>query len=196
VLDLTVIDQPAAAEAALDPVRSSLLAAVATGPASASALARQVGLTRQQVNYHLKTLERHGLVELDEERAHGGLTERLYRASAASYVISPAALAGVAPDPGRMPDQRSARWLLALAAQLVRDVGTLLTGSAKAGKPAATFALDGEIAFATARDRAAFVGDLTAAVDRLVATYHRPTAKGARAHRLVVALHPSITKEP
>ena len=194
MLDVTVIDDAAAAEAALDPVRASLLAALSTGPASASALARQVGSTRQQVNYHLKRLEQHGLVELDGERAHGGLTERLYRAGAQSYVISPAALSAVAPDPRRLPDQRSARWLLALAAQLVRDVGTLLTRSAQAGKPVATFALDGEIAFASAQDRAAFVGDLAAAVDRLVAAYHHPTAK-ARAHRLVVALHPSITKE-
>lgn len=194
MLDVTVIDDPAAAEAALDPLRGRLLAALTAGPASASALAPQVGLTRQQATYHLRTLEKHGLVELDEERLHGGLTERLYRATGASYLISPAALADVAPDPGRMPEQRSAQWLLALAGQLVRDVGTLLSRSRAAGKPLATFALDGEIAFAGAADRAAFVGELTAAVDRLVAAYHHPT-RGARAHRLVVALHPSITKE-
>lgn len=194
MLDVTVIDDASAAAAALDPARSRLLAALATAPASASALAPQVGLTRQQATYHLRTLERHGLVELAEERAHGGLTERLYRCTAAAYVISPAALSSLAPDPGRLPEQRSAQWLLALAAQLVRDVGTLLTRAATARQPVATFALDAEIAFASATDRAAFVGDLTTAVDRLVAAYHHP-GKGARAHRLVLALHPSITKE-
>jgi len=195
VLDVTVIDDAAAAEAALDPSRARILAALSAAPASAAGLAPHVGLTRQQVTYHLRTLERHGLVELDEERPRGGLTERLYRATAAAYVISPAALPGVAPDPSRLPDQRSARWMLSLAAQLVRDAGTLLTRSRAAGKPVATFALDGEIAFASATDRAAFVGDLTTAVDRLVAGYHRPTSPGARAHRLVLALHPTITKE-
>ena len=95
-------------------------------------LAAAAGLPRQKVNYHLRTLERHGLVELVEERRKGNVTERLLRAAAASYVISPAALAAVAPDPARAPDRLSARWLLALAAQLVRDVGDLITR----GRPA------------------------------------------------------------
>ena len=91
-------------------------------------LAGRVGLPRQKVNYHLKALERHGLVELAGERRKGNVTERLMRATAASYVISPLALAAVQPDPDRFRDQLSARWLLALGARLVRDVGTLITG--------------------------------------------------------------------
>src|ERR1700716_2304358 len=106
-------------------------------------LGLRFGLPRQKVNYHLRTLERHGLVELVEERRKGNVTERLVRASAASYVISPSALAPVPPDPARAPDRLSARWLLALAAQLVRDVGDLITGAARAQKRLATFALDG-----------------------------------------------------
>src|SRR6266545_4416465 len=126
MLDVTVIESAAAAAASLDPVRSRLLAELAT-PGSATTLALKVGLPRQQVNYHLRTLERHGLVELVEERRRGNMTERILRATAASYVISPNALAAVAPDPSRSPDRLSARWLLAVASRLVRDVGTLLT---------------------------------------------------------------------
>jgi DNA-binding transcriptional ArsR family regulator len=150
------------------------------------------------VNYHLRALERHGLVELVQERRKGNVTERLLRASAASYVISPAALATVAPDPASAPDRLSARWLLALAAQLVRDVGELLTGATRADKPAATFALDGEVRFASAADRAAFAEELAGAVTTLVARYHDDTAERGRVHRVVVALHPSSTtkKEP
>src|SRR6266487_1030606 len=109
--DVAVIEDPAAAEVSLDPVRARLLAELAE-PASATMLAGRVGLARQKVNYHLKTLERHGLVELVEERRKGNVHERMVRATAASYVISPAALAAVAPDPSRAPDQLSARWLL------------------------------------------------------------------------------------
>ena len=116
MLDVTVIEDPAAAEASLDPVRTRLLAELAAGPASAAMLAGRVGLARQKVNYHLRALERHGLAELAEERRKGNVTERVLRATAASYVISPAALAAVAPDPARAPDQLSARWLLAVAA--------------------------------------------------------------------------------
>jgi DNA-binding transcriptional ArsR family regulator len=118
-------------------------------------LAPRVGLARQKVNYHLRELERHGLVELVEERRKGNVTERVMRATAASFVISPAALAAVAPDPDRSADKLSARWLLALAARLVRDVGELITKAGKARKPLATLVIDGEVRFASAADRAA-----------------------------------------
>jgi len=191
MLDVTVIENPAAAEASLDPVRSRLLAELAT-PGSASSLAVRVGLPRQQVNYHLRTLERHGLVELVSERRKGNMTERLLQATAASYVISPTALAALQPDPGRSPDRLSAFWLLSLAARLVRDVGSLLLGSRAAGKRLATFAMDGEIRFASAADRSAFAEELSHAVAELVARYHDVDAKGGRSHRIVVAIHPSV----
>ncbi|WP_020666461.1 ArsR/SmtB family transcription factor [Amycolatopsis nigrescens] len=193
MFEVAVIEDPAAAEVSLDPVRARLLAELAE-PASATMLAARVGLARQKVNYHLRALERHGLIELVEERRKGNVNERVLRATATSYVISPAALAAVQPDPARSPDQLSARWLLALAGRLVRDVGALITGAAKAGKRVATFAVDGEVRFASAADRAAFAEELAGAVTTLVAKYHDEKAAGGRSHRIVVALHPSIKK--
>src|ERR1700710_564472 len=149
--DVSVIDDPAAAEASLDPIRARLLA-------------ERVGLTRQKANYRLRALERHGLVELVEERRRGNCTERVLQATAASYVISPTALAAVAPDPSREPDQRSARWLLAVAGRMVREVGDLITGASAAGKPLATLGIDSEVRFASAKDRAAFAVELAGGV--------------------------------
>ena len=189
--DVAVIEDPAAAEVSLDPIRSRLLAELAV-PGSATMLAGKVGLPRQKVNYHLRTLEHHGLVKLVEERRKGNVTERMLQATAASYVISPSAMAAVAPDPSRSPDRLSARWLLAVAAQLVRDAGTLITGAARAKQRLATFALDGEIRFATAADRAAFAEDLTVAITELVSRYHDENAPGGRTHRIVVAVHPAV----
>jgi DNA-binding transcriptional ArsR family regulator len=193
--DVTVIDDPGAAEVSLDPIRARLLAELAS-PSSASTLATRVGLTRQKANYHLRELERYGLVELVEERRKGNCTERVLQATAASYVISPTALSAVAPDPSRAPDQRSARWLLALAARLVREVGELITRSGAAGKNVATLGIDAEVRFASARDRAAFAVELAGLVNELVARYHDEHAPDGRDHRFVVALHPKITKEP
>ncbi|MEU4533823.1 helix-turn-helix domain-containing protein [Streptosporangium sp. NPDC023825] len=189
--DIAVIEDPAAAEASLDPIRARLLAELSE-PGSATMLAAKVGLPRQKVNYHLKTLEAHGLVEMIEERRKGNVNERIMRATAASYVISPTALASVEPDPARSPDQLSAGWLLAVAARLVRDVGTLITGAAKARKRVATFAIDGEVRFASAADRAAFAQELAGAVTVLVAKYHDESAEKGRDHRIVVAVHPSV----
>lgn len=190
MFDVAVIEDPAAAEVSLDPMRANLLAALSE-PGSATTLAGRVGLPRQKVNYHLRALEKHGLVELVEERRKGNVTERVLQATAASYVISPTALAAVAPDPDRAPDRLSARWLLALAARLVRDVGSLLVGADKAKKRVATFAIDGEVRFATAADRAAFAEELATAVTTLVGKYHDESADG-RNHRVIVAIHPTV----
>jgi len=192
VLDVAVIENPAVAEVSLDPMRARMLAELAE-PSSATMLAARLGLPRQKVNYHLRALERHGLIELVEERRKGNCTERILRACAASYVISPKALAAVQPDPSRSPDQLSARWLLALAARLVRDVGALITGAQKARKPVATFAIDGEVRFASAADRAAFAEELSTAITSLVRKYHTDTAEGGRSHRVVIAVHPTVT---
>ncbi|NUW38768.1 ArsR/SmtB family transcription factor [Nonomuraea rhodomycinica] len=189
--DVAVIEDPAAAEASLDPMRSRLLAELVE-PGSATTLAARVGLARQKVNYHLRTLEKHGLVELVEERKKGNVTERVMRATAASFVISPVALAAVQPDPARSPDRLSAGWLLAVAARLVRDLGELVTGAVQARKRVATFGMDGEVRFASAADRAAFAEELTSFVTGLVGRYHDESAEGGREHRIVVAVHPSV----
>src|SRR5437773_9853278 len=107
MLDIHVIDDPAAATVALEPMRSRLLSEL-VAPASAATLATRVGLARQKVNYHLHALEAHGLVRLAQERKWGGLTERLLVATAASYVVSPSALGPVAVDPKR-EDRKSTR---------------------------------------------------------------------------------------
>src|SRR5918993_5212722 len=118
MFDIHVIDNPAAAVAALEPTRARILSELAQ-PSSAANLATRVGLTRQKVNYHLRALEDHGLVRLAEERKWGGLTERLLVATAASYVVSPDALGPIAADPGRDADRLSASYLIALAARII-----------------------------------------------------------------------------
>ncbi len=191
--EIGVIDDPRAAEVSLHPVRARMLAELVDGD-SATSLAAKLGMSRQKVNYHLRALEDCGLVELVEERRKRNMTERVMRATAASYVISPAALSAVAPDPDRAPDQLSAQWLLALAGRLVEELGVLINRSRQARQPLPSFGLDAEIAFADAGDRAAFVAQLTDAVESLVARYHAGAEPGGRRHRLIVALHPAITK--
>jgi DNA-binding transcriptional ArsR family regulator len=59
-------------------------------PGSAAQVARRLGESRQNVNYHLKELARGGLVERAGERRAGGFVETLYRASATAVVITSA----------------------------------------------------------------------------------------------------------
>jgi len=189
MLDVAVIDDPAAAVVALEPVRSRLLFELAQ-PASAATLAARVGLARQKVNYHLRALEAHGLAQLAEERKWGGLTERLVVATASSYVVSPGALGPVAANPDREIDRLSASYLIALGARVVREVGELSRRARDAGKGLATLAVDTEVRFRSAADRAAFTRDLTDAITKLVSKYHDQSAPGGRAHRLMLMAHP------
>ena len=189
MLDIQVIDDPAAATVALEPIRSRLLSEMAV-PASATTLAARVGLTRQKVNYHLRALEAHGLVQLAEERKWGGLTERLLVATAASYVVSSSALGPIAIDPDRKVDRLSASYLIALGARLVREVGDLMRRASEAHKRLATLAIDTEVRFKSPTDRAAFTKELTEAIATLVAKYHDGSTPGGRAHRLLIVAHP------
>jgi predicted ArsR family transcriptional regulator len=189
VLDVEVIDDPAAAAVALEPVRSRLLAELSE-PASAATLAARLGIARQKVNYHLRALESHRLVRVAETRQWGGLTERLLVATADSYVVSPKALGPAATDPERDVDRLSASYLVALAARVVREVGDLMRRARVADRRLPTLSIDAEIRFRSAADRAAFSHDLAEAVTTLAARYHDPAAPGGRAHRLVVMAHP------
>ena len=192
MIDVTVIEDAEAAVIALDESRARMLAALSE-PMSAATLAAASGWPRQRVNYHLRELERHGLVELVEERRKGNMTERVMQSTARSFVISPAALAAVAPDPSRSPDRLSASWLLAVASQLVRDVGMLMKGAARSRQRLATFTMDTEIRFASAGERAAFATELADAVAGLAAKYHDESASAGRDHHLVIAVHPSVS---
>jgi DNA-binding transcriptional ArsR family regulator len=189
MLDVEVIDDPGAAAVALEPVRSRLLSELAT-PASAATLASRVGLARQKINYHLRALEKHKLVRLAEKRKWGGLTERLLVATASSYVVSPKAMGRVATDPEQSKDRLAASYLIALGARVVREVGDLWRRAKETSKALATLAVDTEVRFRSAAERAAFTSELTQAITKLVSKYHDESAPGGRAHRLVVVAHP------
>lgn len=193
--DVSVIADPAAAVVALDPARSALLAEVAAQPGSAAAIAARLGLARQKVTYHLNTLERHGLVTESGQRRHGGITERVMSAVAPSFAIAPAALGPAGADPARLDDRLSASYLVALAARAVGEVGTLLRGAERAGRPLATMSIDTDIRFRSAADRAEFAADLAGHVRALAARYHDESAPGGRWHRVVAVSHPRPNTE-
>ncbi|MDX6434234.1 MAG: hypothetical protein QOE54_6600 [Streptosporangiaceae bacterium] len=79
--EVAVIEDPATAEASLDPMRARLPAKLAE-PDSVTPAAR-VAPAWQKVTTTC-ALERHALVELVEERRKGNVTERMMRATAAS----------------------------------------------------------------------------------------------------------------
>ncbi len=194
MIDVSVIEQPAAAAAALDPIRASILLALAE-PGSATTVADSLGLPRQKVNYHVRTLEAHGLVRVVESRQRRGLTERIMIATAKSFMVSPAALGALAVEPEKT-DRLSTRYLIALGARMVREVAELARRADAAKQPLASLSIDTEICFASAADRARFTAELQASVLKLAAKYHHATSPSGRCHRLIVAAYPRPATPP
>jgi len=181
VADVAVLEDPRVAAVALEPTRTRLLAELTAAPASAAALAAATGLPRQRLGHHLAAVER---------RRHGGLTERVLGASAAAYVVSPAAMGAAGVHPARVRDRLSAAYAIAVAARVVREVGALLRGATAARRSLPTLTVDTDIRFRSAAERAAFADDMAAAVRTLAARYHDDTAPGGRWYRLVALSHP------
>lgn len=188
VTTVAVLEDADTVAAALTPIRRRLLALL-RDPHSASSLGAMTGLTRQKVNYHLRELERLGLVELVEERPKRGFTERIFTVTAERVLIDPELLAGDAP-PMPAADEASAAHLAATAARAVHEVAVLMRHARTEEQRLATFTLDAGVTFASPDDMRAFVADLA----DLVARYDRPHARGGRRHRVVALSHPLQTQ--
>jgi DNA-binding transcriptional ArsR family regulator len=188
-----VLRDPEQASAVLQPVRLKLLEHLSE-PSSATTLARRVGLPRQQVNYHLRELERHGAVEFVEERRKGNCMERVVRAVATSYLISPEALGALEPEPASRRDRFSVAYLVGVAARAIRELAVLSLRARKAGKRLATLSLETEIRFRSAEQRNQFAEEAADFVAAMCLKYHDEQAAGGRPFRVVVASYPLITK--
>lgn len=173
----------------LRPLRTRILAMLAE-PQSAAGIARTLDLARQNVGYHLKELEKQGLVELVEEKRVGNCVERIVRATGRAYLVSAEALGSLAQGAAEATDRFSAAYVIAVAARALREVTRLRQAADDAGKRLATLTLETEIRFATAADRAGFAEELTREVARLTAKYHDESAPRGRVHRIVSFAYP------
>jgi DNA-binding transcriptional ArsR family regulator len=192
---LDVIHSPESAAALLDPTRQQLLSHLRE-PDSASGLARRLRLPRQRINYHLRVLESAGLLELVEERRKGNCLERVVRATARAFVISPDALGALSPTAEMAADRLSGAYLIAAAGRAIRDVAALETRARKEGKRVATLTLEADVRFANAESRAKFAEELSDALARIAAKYHDDRAPGGRRFRLLAAVHPVPKASP
>ena len=189
-LPLDVVRSPESAAALLDPTRQQLLHQLRE-PDSATGLARRLKLPRQSINYHLKVLEGAGLVELVEERRKGNCLERVVRATARAFVISPEALGELGSSPEAAADRLSSAYLIAAAGRTIRELGILQDRARREGKRVATLTLDTDIRFASAEARSRFAEELAEAVARIAAKYNDDRTPGGRRFRVLAAVHPA-----
>ena len=190
---VTVLDDPERVRSVLSPVRVRLLRELRE-PASASGLAERLGTTRQKLAYHLKVLEKEGLVRLAERRQRRGCTERLLVRTARAVVVDPEVL-GPPTEDDRVQDRFSSAYLVSVAARLIGDVAALREGAREAGQRLATVTQETEIRFESPAAMKGFVDEFATSLATLVAKYDRPNADGARPYRLITGMHPRRTTE-
>jgi DNA-binding transcriptional ArsR family regulator len=181
---MKLLEEPEKLRAALSPLRRELLRLLRE-PSSATQLAATLELPRQRVNYHLRELEKAGLVELVEERQRRGFVERILRATSGAFVVDPDVMHG---EFTRMHDQYAAEHLVEVAAGTVRDVARMQNKADAAGKRLLTFTLEAEVRFAEPGDVHRFTDALTEAVRRTIEEFDSPSG---RAYRLVAGGHPA-----
>lgn len=185
-----VIEDGEQAASALHPLRLRILGELAE-PDSAAGLARRLSLPRQKLNYHVRQLEEQGLVEAVGERKVRNCTERLVRAVAKSYVISPVTLGPLAADPTHVRDHASSAYLVAVAARTLKEVAALRVRAGRAKKRLPTLTLQSEVTFASQERQHAFAAELTKEVARLVAKYNDEGASAGRRFRVTAAAYPA-----
>jgi DNA-binding transcriptional ArsR family regulator len=188
---LDIIDDPARARTALQPIRLRLLHLLER-PQSAPQLANAMGMPRQRVLYHLRTLEAQRLVEAQEHGRVGRRIDRSYVRTATSYAIAPRTLGGVAVDPRTVGDAFSSAYLSAVAARALNDLAALGRAAAARGKRVPTLTLETDVRFATPADQRRFADELTAALATLAAKYHQPHAPEGRTFRVFACGYPAV----
>jgi DNA-binding transcriptional ArsR family regulator len=191
---MALLSEPDKLRGALAPLRRRLLTRL-RAPASATELARELDLSRQKVNYHLRKLEEAGLIELVEERQRRGCVERVMRARADAYVIDPSLMSGATDgsdqDPrelARTGDRHAAEHLVAVASDTVRDVTRMQVAADRAGLRLLTFTLETEVRLGEPADLHRFTEALARATASVVSDFDRP---GGRAYRVIGAGHPT-----
>jgi DNA-binding transcriptional ArsR family regulator len=186
---LQIVRRPDQAQALLNPERRRLIDALASGPDSASGLARRLGETRQRLNYHLRLLEEAGHVELAEERWKGSKPERVMRLVARRYVVDPAILGSLAIDPDEAGDRFSAAYLVALASRAVRELAELLSRAKGKRARLAAAAVNTTVRLRSPAAFHEFHSDLSRAVAQVIAKHHEERGEG-RWFRVMAAAYP------
>ena len=182
------LSDPAAIAAATHPVRAAILDAMHE-PSTAAAVARVVGQSRQNVAYHVRELQKVGLLRHVGQRQNGNFVEQTYVAVADTLVISPASTWGDSrPRAAALADQLSLGELFAAGERLQRDSAVLLDRAAFDGDEVPSASVTTDIRFASEEARSAFLRE---AVDALTALAHEHGSRRGTPYRLVLAAYPN-----
>jgi DNA-binding transcriptional ArsR family regulator len=188
VQETYVVEVPEQALTLLNPLRGDILSRLAEA-GSAAEVARALGETPQRINYHLKALEKVGLVRRVGTRQVRNLVEVLFQAVAKTFVLSEAL--SMKPDTVRkLKDQGALAHLIQTADTIKREALLLMERSDAAHEvPSASLQL--HVPLGDEAQRAAFVDEYVAMVQALVHKYAGSGSAGKDPYQVVLAVYPN-----
>lgn len=165
--EVLLIDDLSRAAELLNSARIDILSRLMR-PRTCPELARELGLTTQKVNYHVRVLSRAGLVTLLMRRRNRGTMEGIYQAAARSFWLSPRFLAQLG-KPSGSTELGSFGELLDLATELQEDIDKL-ANERDSARPQISGAVS-RIEFRNAQAQAQFESELNETLQRLTDKY-------------------------
>jgi DNA-binding transcriptional ArsR family regulator len=198
--DLISVGDRAQAQALLHPIRLRVLS-IAQRPASAAEIARRLGLKRQRVNYHVRALERAGMLKAAGRQRKRNMIEQRYVATARAYVLSPNILGPLAADWRAIEDTASADFMLAVIEQVRSDVSRAADQASADGSRLETLSIKSQFRFRTPAQRSEFARAVREALVAVIARHASPDSREdggggrGRRYRLVLACYPVPAEE-
>jgi DNA-binding transcriptional ArsR family regulator len=93
-----VLDNPETIRVIADPVRLRLLELLRQQPRTVTELAELLDVPRTRLYYHVRLLEEHGLITVDDTRIVSGITEKRYRVTAYRFSVAKSLLGATGSD--------------------------------------------------------------------------------------------------
>jgi DNA-binding transcriptional ArsR family regulator len=194
--DVFYIEDVEQAVALLKPIRIEILKRM-DHPVTCPDLADWFGESAQKIYYHVKALEKAGLVEKVEERRVRGVVEGYYQARARSYWLAPQ-LVGQIGGEAISQDQISLRVLLSLAEEMHSEIGKL-GQQAEAGQDVPSLSLSAHVHLPDAGRRNEFLREVQTFFQHLATRYGLPEddigITDGQGFRLVLVCYPKINGE-
>src|SRR5512133_2795301 len=88
IKEIMIVEDPAAIKLLFTPKYAEIIKLVETEELSVSDVARKLDVNTGSAHYHMKELEKHGLVKMVREEVTGGVVRKYYRKSARHFTIN------------------------------------------------------------------------------------------------------------
>jgi DNA-binding transcriptional ArsR family regulator len=181
-----IVSEPEQAAALLHPVRSEIISLLKE-PRSATELSKVMNDSAQKVNYHLKALEKVGLVMRAGTRNVRNLVEVLYRSAGKTFLLSDSL--GLSQETiQKLQNQTALAHVLSLTEKIKRDAVSLMEEVESEEIPSAVMEM--ELSLLGVEERQAFLQDYANMLSDLIIKHHDPKQGKSRKFHVSMAMYP------